>query len=519
MPREIHPGWRLAGRVPWSERLRRQRGPGLFGRHRLVALISAGGVSALAVGAVLTILLGRGGRPLEKVLARRGRLAVTLREVGELHAEQATDVYSRAMGEVTWLIEEGKEVKPGDLLVELDDTDIVRKIEEQERQLDPTRSEYERSVAEVDAAKGRRRLRVRQAELKLQMAEWKLTDLLIHPTEDEMRLASLEVEEARLKSERARKKYERATEVNERGMLSGSELKRARLEALDAKANLGLAELRFELRERGPGRLSVETARLEVARGKMVLEEERASGQANLVIAEKAVQIAGARLDKAESWLERLKRDLENCSIRAPVAGTVRLKEVWKGTGELTRIHLGEIARWGQAPCSIADSSRLQARMMVSELDALSVRPGMEAVVRPTALPGVELRGEVRRMSPQAFDKNEKLGELALKKAGRAGVNVVEVEIGVLETDPRVKLGFTATVEVVLAVFPSAVLVPTSALFYEGEEAYCFLGDGARRHVKVIGSNELECAVEGIEEGEEIVRDALRAAGRSDAGH
>ena len=511
MPREAGRGWSIPGRASWSERLRLQRGPGFFSQRRLL-VVSAGGVLLAALAMTLWAALFGGRRMLpDTAAARSGRLMVSLRETGEIHAEQVTDVYSRAMGEVSWLIEEGREVEPGELLVKLDDTDILLRIEEQERQLGPRRSEYERAVAEVEAAKDRLGLKVRQAELRLETAEWRRTDLLRHPTDDERQLAWLEVEQATLRHERARRKYERASEMNARGLLSDTELRRSRLEALDAEANLKLARLRFELKKKGPAHLDVESARLQAELAKLALEEAKASAETDLVMAENSAEIARARLDKAEGHLERLRRELENCSIRAPVAGTVRLKEVWKGTGQLSRIHLGEIARWGQAPCSVADSSRLQARILVNEVDALRIRPSQKAIVRPVALRGVELPGRVRSVTRQAFDKNEKLGRLALKKAGRAGVSVVEVEVEVLETDPRVKLGFTAMVEIVLEEHPSAILVPTSALLYEGDAAYCFSPEGEKRPVRVLGSNELECAVEGLKKGEEVVRDGARA--------
>ncbi len=505
MPREAHSD-PVSERVSFSERLSFQRGRGIFSRHRLLVLCSAA-IALPALVAIISVVLFAGPATLPgTVAARRGRLMVTLREIGEIHAEETTDVYSRAMGEVIWLIEEGREVKPGDLLVKLDDTDILLRVEEEERQLVPRRSEYERAATEVETARERRGLRVRQAELRLEVAEWQLTNVLLHPTEDEISLASLEVEEAAHRRNRTRNAYERASDMNARGIVSDVEFKRSRLEALDAEANLKLAELKFELKKKGPTRLAEESARLQVGLAKLALEETRGSAEADLVIAEKAAEIARARVDKAEGYLERLKREHENCSIRASVAGTVRLKEVWKGTGQMSRIHLGEIARWGQAPCSIADASHLQARILINEIDALRIHSSMKAVVRPVALPGVELPGSVRSVSRQAFDKNEKLGQLALKKAGRAGVSVVEVEVDILDADPRVKIGFTAVVEVVLDELPSAVLVPTSVVLHEGDEAYCLLSSGERRRVRVLGSNELECAVEGIEEGQEIIR-------------
>ena len=99
----------------------------------------------------------------------------------------------------------------------------------------------------------------------------------------------------------------------------------------------------------------------------------------------------------------------------------------------------------------------MQARILVNEVDSMAVREGMPATVRLTAYPGLELAGRVARVGASASDKNEKLGHLALKKAGRAGVNVVEVLVDILErpfppaqgrhgTAPTLRGGHTVTV-------------------------------------------------------------------------
>jgi multidrug resistance efflux pump len=122
--------------------------------------------------------------------------------------------------------------------------------------------------------------------------------------------------------------------------------------------------------------------------------------------------------------------------------------DTWKGSSELSRIEVGETARWGQLLCKIADPTRMQVVVVVNEVDALEVHRGQPAAVRFTAFPGAVVRGKVASVASTARDRNELLGSLALEKAGRAGVSAVEVVVELDEQPSGLRGGNTALVEI-----------------------------------------------------------------------
>lgn len=439
----------------WSRRLQARRRPRWWnvwlgeGRVRVGLGVLGAALVVLAVVGIVAARRGRRGREGPSPLAtQQGRRLV---EMGDLRSAEETPVYTRTSGEVVWLIDEGALVEAGDVIARIDETAVREKLEEEERQLLPRRQDLERAESGLKAAKARGPLNVRLAEIKLDQARWRLNDLMMRPTEEELTEAKLDLRVAAVLRDKTKQELGRVEELARRGLAADAELRAARLKALNAGAEAGLAALRLDILKSGPSRLSLESARLKVEKAKLEVEEARFLRETDVTIAEKTVQIARARLSSHERQIERRGRDLENCEVRAPVAGRVAFVEVWKGSKQTSRIEIGETCRWGQMICKMADPSRMEVRVLVNEVDSLRLRVGQRAKARLTAFPGSEIEGRVAQIGPSAADKNEKLGHLALRKAGQAGVNVVEVAIALDRPPPGFRGGYTARVEIDLA--------------------------------------------------------------------
>jgi multidrug resistance efflux pump len=237
-------------------------------------------------------------------------------------------------------------------------------------------------------------------------------------------------------------------------MATNAELRQRKLNHLDAEANAHLAGLRLETVMRGPTELELEAAKLKIARARLSVEEAQALSEADRIIAEQGVVVAQLRLKRSESDIERHEEELSNCTVKAPTAGRLAFVDVWKGSAQASPIRVGETVRWGFMIAKVADPGKMRARVVVNEVDALRLVPGMKATVGLTAYPGSRISGIVSRVGARAVDKNEKLGQLALRKAGKAGVNVVEVHVDLTERPEALRGGHTATVTIDLASQP-----------------------------------------------------------------
>jgi multidrug resistance efflux pump len=383
-------------------------------------------------------------------------------EVGELRSSSVWPVSADASGEITWLIGEGALVGPDDVVARIDDNQTKLRLEEKEREAVPLRSDVELRRQALESVRVLGPLKVRLAQIGLAKAQWQLDDLKLHPTEEELAGARLDLRVAALKHEKAAGELERTRQIAARGLATDTELRQRKLEALGAQADAQLAGLKLSVLSAGADRLTLESARLDAEKSRLIVEEERFASEADIVIAEKDLEVGQANLAQGERELEHYREYLTRYQVKAGASGRVSFPEVWKGTETMSRREVGESIRVGHDLCQVVDPAKLEARLFVNEVDALALREGLPATVRLTALPGVEVPGRVASVSMSAFDKNEKLGRLALEKAGKAGVSVVEVKVRLdLETKivdadgaaidlGDLRGGHTATVEIEL---------------------------------------------------------------------
>ena len=109
------------------------------------------------------------------------------------------------------------------------------------------------------------------------------------------------------------------------------------------------------------------------------------------------LRAAGAQLAAAGSRLELARTELEKTRLRAPRHGRVLA----------IHIEQGEIAgpQSAQPAIVMADTTRLQVRAFVEELDAPRVQPGMPVEISVDGLPGKSFSGRVSRLAPSMSRK------------------------------------------------------------------------------------------------------------------
>lgn len=138
----------------------------------------------------------------------------------------------------------------------------------------------------------------------------------------------------------------------------------------------------------------------------------------------KDLAVAQARLENAKSALAAAEAQFDDLELRAPFAGTV--SEV--------NVRLGEWVNPGQPLVVLADLAHLQVETTdLNEIDAARVAVGDPVIITFDALPGVEMRSEVKSISPKA--------------ASGSGVNYTAI-ILLPELPPLLRWGMTAFVDI-----------------------------------------------------------------------
>ena len=151
----------------------------------------------------------------------------------------------------------------------------------------------------------------------------------------------------------------------------------------------------------------------------------------------------------------------------------------------------------------LIDDTCLYVRAPMDEVDAPKISAGQAVRISFDALPKQSFPGKVKRVAPYVS---------AVEKQARTVDIEATLDIGADTTAPRLLVGYSADVEVVLALREKVVRVPTSAL-QEGERVLLASADGTlqERKLKTGLSNwEFTEVLEGLTAGDKVVTSVER---------
>jgi HlyD family secretion protein len=209
-----------------------------------------------------------------------------------------------------------------------------------------------------------------------------------------------------------------------------------------------------------------------------------------------AIQSAQARIQELQAKLNLARQQLSRTEVRADVPGIVVYKDVFFGS-EQRKPQVGDQV-WANQPLLILpDISRMVVETRVRETDIHKVEKNQNVRVRVEAYPDLRLSGKVSLV-----------GTLAQEEKERRGTKFFGVTIQIDESEPRLRPGMTARVEIEVEEYSRALFVPLDAVFEKDGRhvVYVLRGRGvSEREVALGPSNQDFVAVErGLKAGERV---------------
>ena len=390
----------------------------------------------------------------------RGDLLVTVTEQGTLESSNNTEIKCKVRGfsTVTWVIEGGTVVKPGDELVRLD----TKVIEEQHSltktntfiasaTLARTKANVEKATIAIDAYKeGRFRSQLKLLEKQLEAAK---RNLLV------------------------------AQEMQQR---SESLFKQGYVNELEVEGNaftVTQAELELKVKQTEIKVLNQFTKEMELVtlRGNLTASNEK------------------LKADKAGLAMEikrktRAEEELVACVIKAERSGLVIYPSAaaWKRTPDITE---GATVRKDQVLLLMPDLTKMQVKVGIHESIVDRIHPGSKALV---TLSDRTLEAEVSTVAS------------VTRPAGWWTGNVVKYDTIIeLPAVEGLKPGMSAEVEVIMARHEDVLTIPVAAVVETDEGDFCWVKtaeETGRRSLQLGDSNDVFIVVEaGLKEGDEVV--------------
>ncbi len=230
------------------------------------------------------------------------------------------------------------------------------------------------------------------------------------------------------------------------------------------------------------------------------------------------------QVEQAKASLKQVKDDLSKTTIYSPMDGTV--SDLRKEEGEIA---IGSQFQ-GDTILVVSDLTEMEARVNVDENDIVSVKVGQEAEIEVDALLGQKLKGVVYEIASSANATGEGTTEQKTE---------FEVKINIVDPDPALRPGMTATADILTKTNPNALSVPIQSVAVrtldqlrsagesrdETEKKYTADKDGfveivfciedgkaTAKQVKTgIQSDEFIEILDGLNEGDEVVTGSYRA--------
>jgi len=262
----------------------------------------------------------------------------------------------------------------------------------------------------------------------------------------------------------------------------------ARLDAQSLNSSVKTAELQVEIAEAQvrAARAQYEIAQINLDEGGLGESEEVLEQRVD--IAEASWETAKMNLKIAKLSLASAKLNLEKAVMVAPFDGVVTDVTITEGK-EITTALLASPA------ISLVDTSEIEMRGFIDEIDTAMVQLGQEANIILDALPDEEVKGEVAFISPVGITL--------------AGVVSYETTITLENPVAGLRDGMSATAEVVIERRDDVLLIPNRAIRGTLQNPMVIVlvdGQEEEREITLGLTDGINTEVlTGLEEGEKVV--------------
>ena len=240
------------------------------------------------------------------------------------------------------------------------------------------------------------------------------------------------------------------------------------------------------------------------------IDHESARQDLDVVLAKGSAdeqRVARLEYENARVRLRGLEDALRQAVIGAPITGVILLPSSEGGRGPDSGSELivsGRSVTQGERLLSIGDIDGLSVTGKVDEVDIAKIRLAQKVRVSGDAFHELDLHGTVAYVSPQAAQSR------STRTPPSFEITVALEDLTDAQRE-RLRLGMSATLEVVIYDKPDALLVPIGAVQIRGDETWLRVRDkstGEVRRVRVeAGLTTLDAVeiVRGVRIGEEVV--------------
>ena len=432
----------------------------------------------------------------------RGPLTISVREAGTIEPREKVtlkcEVDARSTT-ITFLAEEGSWVEAGDLVVELDASVLTDELYDEEIDVLDTEAEFVAARENLEVVRNQAEADVSQAELTLRFADEDVKQYTDGEYPKQLLAATNKVKLAQEQVQIALQTLQWSEKLAEKGFLAGSDLDRDRLAHQSAELDVELARKELELLEEYTRPRQLAQLESDLKQAELALDRVKRKSLADIAQAETSLQAREKQLLRQQAQLADIQRQVEHCTLRAPVAGMVVYATSGGGgrRGDDEPLQVGREV-WEQQELvhiPVADSKSAHVKVHESALER--VRPGLPVTLTVDALADRSYHGVVAKISPLPDAQMRWLNP---------DLKVYDTEVHLEGDTDGLRTGMSCRAEILLEHHEDVLSVPVhSVVRVDGQPTVYVLSEGRLepRAVEVgLDNNRMIHVLAGLQEGE-----------------
>jgi HlyD family secretion protein len=403
---------------------------------------------------------------------KRGDMLISVVEGGALRAVKESVIRSEFEGisRIISIVPEGTYVKAGDIVVELDSSELKDRVNQQEVTYQNNEFAFIQAKENLSIQQSLVESQIKEAELRVEFAKSDLDKYIEGDAPQQTNTATSTIIIRKEQLQRAQDKLDWTQQLFKKGYASKSELEADGLSLVQARIAVAQSEedLRLFLKYDMPKtqrRLESawEQSKLELDRLRQRTSNQIAQAQANLRTSQRALELT---LEK----LKELKQQLENSKIKAPQEGLVVYASSSFGDRGQMLIEEGAQVRQRQEIIKLPDVSQMIVEIRVHESHVLQIHPGLEAYVTIDSIPDRRFKARVTKVAVLPNSQDRWMNP---------NLKVYSTDVLIEEDLPDLKPGASARAEIIVTNLINALTVPLQAVTTVKGKQVCYVQEGA----------------------------------------
>ncbi|OHB53403.1 MAG: hypothetical protein A2Y12_14480 [Planctomycetes bacterium GWF2_42_9] len=448
------------------------------------------GVAVVAAAILLTTgyLLTKRDAPSElsgpTYTVKKGPLRISFVESGTIKARDQIILKNEVEGRtlITYVVPEGTRVKKGELLIELDVSDLEDKKIDQEISVQNAEAEYVSKKENLEVVKNQAKSDVDLAELTLDFAKQDLEKYIKGDYLNELHKADAAITLNKEKFERAKDTLMWSEKLAEEEFISITELQGDRLAKDEAEMNVQIAERDKKLLEEYTYKRNLAKYQSDVNQAEMALERTKRKAHADVIQAEAELTAKTAEYGRQKDKLAKVEMQISKTKIYAPDDGLVIYASSAKNTGgwrgsNSEPLDVGREVSEREELIYLPTGSASDAEIMVHESYLKKISIGMPTIITVDALQGKAYYGTIQSVAPLPDAKSMWMNP---------DLKLYSTKVTIDGEDLTLRSGMSCQAEIIVQQEKEALYVPLQAVIRIGQEPTVFVKNGKSFEAKTV---------------------------------